>query len=65
MGFLVYLFIFLWIKNNLGDTLSVPQIHEYDASVISSALYPSHEHHLFTKIVSAKLVAVVCPSHFS
>jgi hypothetical protein len=65
MGFLMDRFIDSRIEHHLGNPIPVPQVHKYDAAMVSAALHPAHEHHFFPHIFGAQFPASVGFPHLS
>ncbi len=51
--------VMLGVKNHLGDSFAIPQVHENQPSVVASALHPAHDGHHLIDMGSTQSVTVV------
>ena len=65
MGLFVNRCILFGIKHDLGQAFPVSEIDENDAAMITSSLYPTHQHNFLAHIVYTQLPTIMGPSHFT
>ena len=65
MGFFMNHFIDIRIEYHLCNPFSISQIYKYNSAVVSSALYPAHEHHFLADVLSIQFAAGMSSSHIS
>jgi hypothetical protein len=50
----------LWVKNNLHNAMSIPQLNKDEPTQVSSPLNPTQQGHLTACILFAQISTIVC-----
>ena len=63
VGLLTQLSVHLVVKHDLGDTITVTQVHKGHATHLAGALHPSCQSHDFAHIGQTKFAVSLCSIH--